>query len=107
MQLDAPGLDENRFPFEVELTAYRLVQEALTIIAQNSHVQSLQLQVQHLPGLLEIRIVKPTEGGTTDPTLHRLLLDLRQHLAAFRGDVQIETHPGGSESYIFHIPLQD
>ncbi len=107
MQLDAPGLDENRFPFEVELTAYRLVQEALTIIAQNSHVQSLQLQVQHLSGLLEIRIVKPTEGGTTDPTLHRLLLDLRQHLAAFRGDVQIETHPGGGETYIFHIPLQD
>jgi signal transduction histidine kinase len=50
------GLDGERLPADVEITAYRIVQEALTNVARHAHARHVQVVVERRPSALHLAI---------------------------------------------------
>ena len=105
----AHGLDEHeRFASGLEITAYRLVQQALTNVA--SHAQASRAGV-----LLERRadslvLIVEDNGIGFDPAVaakpNRMgLFGLRERMQLLGGHLEIESSPGAGATIIAEIPL--
>jgi signal transduction histidine kinase len=84
----SPGLD---------LTAYRVVQEALTNIIKHAVGATATVAIDHTDGWLDIEVTDT--GGTQVPHAHagtgRGLIGLRERLAVYDGTLQAERTIGG------------
>ena len=99
----------SRFPPEVETTAYRLVQEALTNVLKHASAGMISVVVEHRDDWLIV--IVEDDGKGFDPEAAaaqgRLgLAGMRERLALIEGTLTIESTPGVGTTLYFHLPVK-
>jgi signal transduction histidine kinase len=82
-------------PAGVDLSAYRITQEALTNVIRHARATHVQVTVRYLPHAVELLISDDGAGGVTDQTTGHGLLGMRERAALFGGEVSAGSLPGG------------
>jgi len=98
-----------RLPHEVELAAYRIVQEAITNVAKHSQATECQVRLTQLTDRLLVEIQDNGIGFVDDidrPVAARGLglLSLRERANRLGGSVNILSHPGQGTRVIVSLP---
>lgn len=104
------NLAETRLPHEIELTLYRIVQEALTNILKHAAARQVQLVIARIGNEVALTIedngrgfaVVEVEAGTGDGLG---LLGMRERVAAVRGTLIVESEPGVGTTLFVRVPV--
>jgi signal transduction histidine kinase len=102
-------------PSGVDLTAYRIIQEALTNALKHGDGQKAEVTVRYADHYLRVEVLNsgpsvltgrgaPTSSGAADAG--RGLLGLRQRVAVFGGDLDARRRLGGGFRVRARIPLE-
>ena len=105
---DDAGLEGRRFRPEIEITAYRIVQEALTNVARHAQVQEASVQLDLGDGSLRVAV---EDHGTGFDLGHPLtdtvgLAGMRERAAAVGGELTLAPAPGSGTRVVATLPLQ-
>jgi signal transduction histidine kinase len=100
VELDLPA---QRFPPEVEATAYFIVAEALTNVVKHAHATRAQLAVTVQDSHLHVKVRDDGVGGA-DPH-GRGLLGMAVRAAAVGGRLMVESSAGGGSLVVAMLPL--
>jgi signal transduction histidine kinase len=101
---------DRRFPPEIELTAFRVIQEALTNVARHSGVTEVKLELWADPQTLGARIEDRGKGFNSEEASinHSAgLMGMRERCRQLGGRLSIESTPGGGTRIAMELPLQD
>jgi len=99
---------DRRFPEVVEITAYRVIQEALTNVVRHARVKNVGVSVQAINDHLHIRIHDDGVGfdiESRETYDSRGLTGMRERVELLGGDFLIESEPGGGVTITASIPL--
>ncbi len=101
--LDVEGAER---PLEagVGLSAYRIVQEALTNVRRHAGASSAAVTLRYLPGSLEVEVADDG-AGTTDAVGGNGLIGMRERAAIYGGSVRLETAPGAGFRVSVSLPM--
>jgi signal transduction histidine kinase len=100
---------EERLESHVEITAYRIVQEALTNIARHSGASTCVVFVERLPAALAVTV--EDNGRGFDPARVAAerggvgLLGIEERTAGFRGTYKLDSRPGGGTRLRVELPV--
>lgn len=83
-------------PPGVDLTAYRIVQEAVTNVLRHAHARRVECTVEYRDDVLELRVTDDGGGGPTDAGGHGLV-GMRERAALYGGIVEAGPVRGGFE----------
>jgi PAS domain S-box-containing protein len=101
------GLAERRFGPEVEITAYRVVQEALTNVARHAGVNHATVQVWLDAEHLHVQIAD--QGRGFDPiSMHYTssgLSGMRERVQLLQGRLRLQTVPGAGTCVAATLPM--
>jgi PAS domain S-box-containing protein len=105
------GIEGERFPREVETTAYRIVQEALTNVARHAGVKSASVRLWARGEVLEVQ-VEDTGSGFDPATALAAgkssgLAGMRERAVLLGGQLTIDSAPGAGTRLIAVLPLSD
>ena len=92
-----PGLD---------LTAYRLVQEALTNTLRHSGATCARVVVRHSPDSLDLTVCDNGRGPAATEQPGTGLLGMRERVAVYGGTLDTRTAEGGGFELIARLPLE-
>jgi len=100
---------EERFAPEVETTAYRIVQEALTNVARHAGVAGVTVRVGVTPDVLNLQIEDRGSGFDPDAasatTRSGGLAGMQERVVLLHGQLTIESRPGAGTKIIAELPL--
>jgi len=103
-----PGL-----PPEIEILAFRVVQEAVTNVLRHAAATEVHVKVGHEPGWLEISVRDDGCGFDVDATLeksaagkHLGLLGIRERVESNGGVVRLKSSPGNGTWIHIDVPLE-
>jgi len=100
--------DKRPLPASIELTAFRIVQEALTNILKHAGPAHAEVQLAYEPDLLRVTV---QDDGTSSPTLtsgsQKGHLGMRERVAVFGGDLIARPKLGGGYNVIATLPLNE
>jgi signal transduction histidine kinase len=100
--------DERPLPAALDLTAYRIVQEAITNALKHAHASTLEVRVAYLPDALELTIRDNGEGGSEEAvrasTGHGLI-GMRERVALFGGELEAGSSDVGGFTVRSRLPL--
>lgn len=100
------GVDR-RFALELELTAYRIIQECLTNVARHAHVQQVSVALWVDNSLLNIRVEDNGIGFDTDLQTHTFGLDgMRERARLFSAELSIRSTLGQGTRINVGLPIQ-
>jgi signal transduction histidine kinase len=103
--------DGNRveLPRGVDLTAYRIVQEALTNVMKHAGTASASVLVHYEPGALGLEIVDDGRGvnGRSDGRSGHGLLGMRERVAVYGGTLDAGPKPGGGFRVAVRLPYDE
>jgi PAS domain S-box-containing protein len=100
---------EGRFTPEVETTAYRIVQEALTNVARHASVSGVTVRVWADADILGLQI--QDRGRSFDPEAALAtprsggLAGMQERVQLLGGQLTIESHPGAGTQITVELPL--
>lgn len=103
------GVEGKRFSREIETTAYRVVQEALTNVARHAHAQNVWLTIGMNEGWLEIQINDDGAGFDREAALakNRGLAGMRERVWLVGGVFQIKSEKGKGARKLIRLPLHE
>jgi signal transduction histidine kinase len=90
--------DRREIPGGVDLTAFRIVQEALTNVLKHAGPDArATVTVEYAPGVVVVEVVDDGRGAAAIPTGEpgHGLLGMRERVAVFGGDLVAGPRPGG------------
>jgi signal transduction histidine kinase len=93
-------------PPSVDLTAYRIVQEALTNTLKHARASRARVDVRRRDGALEIEVVDDGQGSAP-PTPGHGILGMQERAALFGGDLSAGPAPGGGFAVRARIPVEE
>lgn len=105
------NIESKRFPAEVETTAYRIIQEALTNVARHAQATRARLEVRAEANGLEIRIedngigFNPKDGQKKYQSAG--LSSMRERARLIGGVFHIQSEPGKGTVLSIHLPLKE
>jgi signal transduction histidine kinase len=103
------SLASQRFSPAIEITAYRVVQEALTNIARYAQVKQAEVILWLSQDILGIQVVDEGVGFNLEEVFNtynsRGLLGIRERVGFLRGQLTIVTQPGEGTSLTVEIPV--
>jgi signal transduction histidine kinase len=105
-RLDFPvqvQVPDERFPAEIEASAYFIVAEALTNVVKHSHAQHADVTASVHDGLLQVEVRDDGIGGA-DPGGHGLV-GMVDRVAALGGRLSLESPAGGGTLVAARLPL--
>jgi signal transduction histidine kinase len=102
VQVDVPA---QRFPAEIERSAYFIVAESLTNIVKYADARQVEVTAAVDDGLLYVEVRDDGVGGA-DPDGHGLV-GLRDRATALGGHLNIESPPGGGTLVFATLPLSE
>lgn len=117
-QLDSTGLKvgvtiegrQRTLPLGIDLTAFRIVQEALTNTLKHAGTDNAAVVVRYAPAQLEVRVTDAGQGRQAaqpaDPPGHGLL-GMRERIALYGGELLAQNRPSGGFEVRARIPLSD
>jgi signal transduction histidine kinase len=94
----------------VDLSAYRIVQEALTNVLKHAGRAKAAVTVRYCPDAVEIEIVDDGRGpanGTRMAEGGKGLIGMRERVSLLGGSLSVGHHPGVGFSVRAHLPLQE
>jgi signal transduction histidine kinase len=80
--------DLGDLPPGLDLTAYRIVQEAVTNVLRHAHARRLECAVAYRDGVLELRVTDDGRGGPLAPGGGHGLVGMRERAALYGGTVE-------------------
>jgi signal transduction histidine kinase len=95
-------------PAGIDLSAYRIVQEALTNVVKHAGNASAQVVIRYGPRALELDIVDDGLGGT--PSVNGAghgLIGMRERVALYGGTLETGARNGGGYAVRARLPLGD
>ena len=102
---------EGRFPPEVETTAYRIVQEALTNVARHAGVGTATVRVWSAAESVGLRIEDRGRGFHPESVLAATrshgLAGMQERVNLLGGHLAIESRPGEGSRLTAELPLRD
>jgi len=108
VQFEHAGLEEQRFAPEVETSAYRIVQEALTNVARHAGVSEVTLRLWTDADTLSVIIVDQGRGfdlQAVRTTLSSGLAGMAERAALLGGSLTIESTPATGTRVTASLPL--
>jgi signal transduction histidine kinase len=102
VDLDVEG-ERPSLPAGVDLTAYRVVQEALGGALQAPDARRAAVRVRYAAGELALEV---TDVGESDPDPERPLLGMRERVALYGGDLVAEPVAGSGYAVRARLPLE-
>ncbi|HEX6339291.1 MAG TPA: sensor histidine kinase [Jiangellaceae bacterium] len=117
-QLGSAGLEvaitvegrQRALPLGIDLTAFRIAQEALTNTLKHAGTGNADVVVRYAPAELEVRVTDGGQGRQStqpaEPPGHGLL-GMRERIALYGGDLSAQNRPGGGFEVRARIPLSD
>jgi signal transduction histidine kinase len=106
MRLDLPvrvDIPAERFPLEIEASAYFIVAEALTNVVKHSHAEHAEVRASVEDGMLHVEVRDDGIGGA-DPSGHGLV-GMGDRVAALGGRLRIESPAGGGTRVAAALPF--
>jgi signal transduction histidine kinase len=86
--------DVRELPAGVELTAYRVVQEALTNVVRHAHATTATVRIDHQPDCLHVAVVD--NGDASEPPVDgHGMIGMRERVRAVGGAFVAGPNPGG------------
>jgi chemotaxis family two-component system sensor kinase Cph1 len=97
---------EQRPDSEIEITLYRVVQEALTNVVRHAQASFVSVAIEQRNGSASAVIEDNGQGFDAEQSTGRLgVLGMRERLAIVGGTLDIESIPGDGTSVIARVPL--
>ena len=87
--------DWSHLPPGVDLSAYRIVQEALTNVLKHAGPAQATVTVRCLPGDVEIEVVDDGTGSGAEPGSQLGLIGMRERVAVYGGKLEAGKRPEG------------
>jgi signal transduction histidine kinase len=106
----AIGLDEERLPPEMEITIYRIVQEALVNVVQHAQATHADVVVERRPERVQVIIEDNGLGFDAAAAIYagRLgLLGMRERAEMLGGHLMIDSAPGAGTTVVMEAPYGD
>jgi signal transduction histidine kinase len=99
-----------QLPAGVDLSAYRIVQEALTNVVKHAGPARAQVVVGYRDQDVTVEVIDDGRGAVTSASDGRAgtghgLIGMRERVAAFGGDLQTGPRPGGGFRVAARLPL--
>jgi signal transduction histidine kinase len=91
-------------PPGVDLSAYRIVQEALTNVLKHAHATRVEVVVCYHPGELELEVSDDGHGPTNGSGGGHGLVGMRERVALYGGILEAGQRDGGG--YRLHARLR-
>jgi signal transduction histidine kinase len=108
------GLDGQRLQSEIEISVYRMVQEALTNVARYAKAGNVSVIVNRKPGLLTVIIEDDGVGFDAervlaqDPSKYNLgIRGMQERAILLNGMLRIESGEGNGTTVFVHLPLAE
>lgn len=107
------GLDQQRLPRLVEITLYRVVQEALTNVRKHAHAPRVEVIAERYGDMVVVIVEDNGCGYDPDAVAHKGeglrmgLLRLHAQITQLGGILAIESAPGKGTTLIVRIPIDD
>ena len=105
-RMDVPtdlDISGERFPAEIEASAYFIVAEALTNIVKHAGATRAEVRTSVEQGVLRVEVRDDGVGGA-DPLSHGLV-GMSDRVAALRGRLQIDSPVGRGTSVVATLPV--
>lgn len=104
--LDAE-VESDRLPVGLQLTAYRIVQEALTNVRKHAQAGSVHIKICRLGHDLEVTVEDNGKSVTGDPEPGSGLFGMRERVALHQGTLY--TGPGDDKGFLVRalLPIRD
>ncbi len=106
--------EEIRLSSDVELTLFRVVQEALTNIRKHAFAQRVDVSIQFLPAWVELNLKDDGNGFVLPDRIdilaaagHYGLLGMKERIELAQGTLSISTAPGQGTTVLVRVPLQN
>ena len=106
------GLTGQRLPSEVEVTVYRIIQEALTNIAKYANANNVSVVLRHRGSSLVAVIEDDGQGFDVSGVMsskdkNRLgLFGMYERASLIGGNLTIESQPGSGTTIFLEVPLK-
>jgi signal transduction histidine kinase len=99
----------DELPRGVDLTAYRIVQEALTNVLKHAGPASAAVLVRYEPGALGLEIVDDGRGvnGRADGSSGHGLVGMRERVAVYGGTLETGPKSGGGFRVAVRLPYEE
>jgi signal transduction histidine kinase len=96
-------------PAGLDLSAYRIVQEALTNVVRHAGPATARVAVRHAPGRVEIEVVDDGRGaGPGDPGRGgHGIAGMRERAALYGGTLEAGPQPGGGFRVAATLPVEE
>lgn len=105
------GISEQRLPSEIEVTVYRIVQEALTNVAKHAEAKNVSVVLRRRDSSLVAVIEDDGKGFNVNETMaspsgKKLgLFGMYERAALIGGRLSIESNPGAGTTVFLEVPL--
>jgi signal transduction histidine kinase len=96
-------ISDDRFPPEIEASAYFIVAEALTNIVKHADATRAKVRAAMEDGVLRIEVRDDGIGGA-DPHSHGLV-GMSDRVAALRGRLELQSPPGAGTTVVATLPV--
>jgi signal transduction histidine kinase len=97
-------------PPSVDLSAYRIIQEALTNALKHAGPTRARVTIRHRPDGIELEVIDDGRGAGSDGLMHdgggRGLIGMRERVALFGGELSAGTRPEGGFQVRARLPLR-
>jgi PAS domain S-box-containing protein len=105
------GLKDSRFPHNIELTAYRLIQEGLTNVARYAQVDKVNVNIRLDNSTMHLVIYDQGKGfDLEDTAINRKsfgLFGMKERVMLIGGDLRVISAPGKGTRLDAHLPLRN
>jgi PAS domain S-box-containing protein len=101
---------ERRFPPEITIAAYRIIQEALTNVTRYSGADRVSVHAWNTPGRIAVKIADKGKGfdpEAIDPRTSSGLHGMRERVRLLGGTLSIESAPGTGTVLTAELPIPD
>lgn len=92
-------------PPAMDLTAYRILQEALTNVLRHSGAKTARVEIAHQPDRIRLSVRDDGPAGPPDPARGgHGQLGMRERVAVWNGSLQLGRLPGGGYEVVAELP---
>jgi signal transduction histidine kinase len=93
-------------PLGLDLSAYRIVQEALTNVVRHAGPATARVHIRYAPDTVDIEVVDDGHGTGTGRTDGHGIAGMRERAALYGGSLDAGPLPGGGFRVAAHLPVE-
>ena len=91
-------------PADIDLSAFRIIQEAVTNVVRHAHTDGCRVSISHQDGQLSIEVTDSGRGGSATGTGYGIT-GMRERAALLGGDLSAGPRPGGGFRVAARLPV--